>query len=75
MSRSIANTSSPSQIVGGEIETGACGGMVFGWRPPASCYGNGSKTPQQVDRPQCGGGHFLALLVGAAVLGLAVRRS
>lgn len=76
MSQSIANTSSPSQVLSGPVPTEAYGGMIFGWRPPASCYGSGSKTPQQVDTgKQCGmGGSFLGLLAGAALIGLAMRK-
>ncbi len=78
MPRSIANTSSPSVLVTTTpAEAEAYSGMIFGWRPPASCYGSGSKTPQQKD---CGpaacasGNQFLYLLAGAAVLGLVVRK-
>ena len=77
MPQSIANTCSPSQILSGPVIPEAYGGMIFGWRPPASCYGSGSKTPQQVDAgtKSCGmGGSFLGLLAGAALIGLAMRK-
>ena len=72
----IPNTSSPSRVLSGPMRAEAYSGMIFGWRPPASCYGNGSKTPQQVDQPQmCGmGNQFLILLAGAAAFGLAMRK-
>lgn len=76
----IPNTSSPSVVVSGPVITEAYGGLIFGWRPPSSCYGYGSKTPQQVDAStvaaqQCGrSNQFLILLAGAAVLGMAVRK-
>ena len=76
MPQSIANTSSPSQVLSGPVIPEAYGGMIFGWRPPASCYGSGSMTPQQVDHTRtCGmGGSFLGLLAGAALIGLAMRK-
>lgn len=72
----IPNTSSPSQVLSGPMQPEAYSGMIFGWRPPASCYGAGSKTPQQVDAPRtCGmGNQFLIFLAGAAALGLAMRK-
>jgi hypothetical protein len=76
MPQSIANTCSPSQVLSGPTIPEAYGGMIFGWRPPASCYGSGTQTPQQVDavKPCSMGGSFLGLLAGAALIGLAMRK-
>ena len=76
--RAIPDSACSSQVVSGPMVPEVYAGMIFGWRPPASCYGYGSKTPQQQDAGQkscgMGGGAFLGLLAGAALVGLAMRK-
>lgn len=76
MSQLVPDSTYPHVIVSPPVYSEAYSGLIFGWRPPSSCYGAGTKTPQQQSAgPVCSmASNFLPLLIGAAVIGMVVRK-
>lgn len=76
MSQLVPDSTYPRQVVSPPVYSEAYSGLIFGWRPPSSCYGAGTKTPQQqsTGQPCSMASNFLPLLIGAAVIGMVVRK-